>query len=117
MYRRHRLSESRQLHKVRSQGRSWANAVLVLCTLPNGLDYCRVGFLAGRRVGGATVRNKVKRRMREAMRGRVLAVAPGWDLVWIARAQSAASSYQGIVRSMDSLLVRSGCLLNRIGPA
>lgn len=58
----------------------------------DGTDLVRLGFTATKRIGGAVVRNRAKRRLREVARlilpelGR-----PGWDYVLIGRPQATAS--------------------------
>lgn len=56
---------------------------------PNGLDHARVGFAVPRSVGGAVVRNRVRRRLRAAV-GPLLPGLAGLDLV-VAVAPAAAA--------------------------
>jgi ribonuclease P protein component len=67
-----------------------------------------VGIVAGRRVGNAVVRNRARRRIREALRLRYPAIAPGHDLVLVARPASATASWPEIERGVDVLLTRAG---------
>lgn len=67
-----------QRQGVRIQGRH-----LVLFTLPNGLDWSRLGIIATRRIGGAVRRNRAKRLMRELFRHR--RGLPGFDFVALLR--------------------------------
>ena len=104
----HRLTRPKDFGAVRREGRSWADGVLVLLAQRNSLDVSRVGFAVGRRVGKAVVRNKTKRRLREAVRA--VPVQNGWDLVIIARRGAASADFHGLNRSVMGLFRRAGIL-------
>ena len=108
MKRHLRLRERERFRQVRKEGRSWAHPILVLCALPNDLPYSRFGFTASRRVGKATVRNRARRRMREAIRVRVDRIPSGWDTVFIARAPIVEAAFAEIEAASESLLRRAG---------
>ncbi len=57
----------------------------MLVAQANGRAQVRVGVVAGKTVGGAVQRNRAKRLLRAAMQSLVSSVAPGWDLILIAR--------------------------------
>ena len=70
----------------------------------------RVGFVAGKRVGNAVVRNRAKRRAREAVRLRYERIPSGRDLVLILRSASARSSFDALDLAIERLLIKAGCL-------
>lgn len=110
MERKYRLTKNEQFQRVRRHGRSWANPILVLCVLPNGLAHSRFGFAISQRIGKATVRNRVKRLIREATRLRQPAIAPGWDLVFIARSRIHQADFGQVEAAVAQLLQRAGLL-------
>lgn len=107
MNRRHRLVYNEEFQRVRRQGGSWSHPLLILLALPNGLAHTRFGFLVSKRIGKAVVRNRVRRLLREAARLRLDHIAPGWDIVLIARTPIVGADWKHIGEALDSLLQRA----------
>lgn len=76
----------------------------MVCKVRNGLPLSRFGFSVSRRVGNATVRNRVKRRLREVVRLQRDVLADGWDVVFIARRGIVSFDYGSVERSVGRLL-------------
>jgi ribonuclease P protein component len=87
MERQSRLRRSADIEQVKQRGRSWSHPLLILIAHPNELDFTRVGVAASRRLGKAVVRNRAKRLLREAACHLYPRLAPGWDLLLVARAK------------------------------
>ncbi|MFN2472079.1 MAG: ribonuclease P protein component [Gaiellaceae bacterium] len=88
MQRRHRLSRSRDFDAVYRRGQSVSTRFLVLYWFDRGEEAgesARVGIAVPRKVGGAVVRNRVKRLLREAWPVLLADVPPGRDFVVVAR--------------------------------
>lgn len=81
--------------------------MLVLCRLPNGLGVTRFGFSVSGRLGGAVVRNRVKRMVSEAVRLQYDRIEPGWDVVFIARRAIVGARSDAVARAVDTLLSRA----------
>jgi ribonuclease P protein component len=100
------LTKSEQYAVVYEKGSSWTDGLMVMKALPNGLAWSRYGFSVGRRLGGAVVRNRVKRRLREILRS--VPLKPGWDIIFIARPAAAGADFTGLGKSVLNLLSRAG---------
>ena len=107
MERKYRLRLNADFQRVRREGKVWTNDWMVLCALPNNLELSRFGFAVSKRIGKAVVRNRVRRRMREAVRLRRASIAAGWDLVFIARSAIAQATYAQITRAVENLVRRA----------
>lgn len=103
-----RLRHRKDFDAIFRGGRTWSNDLLVLRTLPNNLDHNRYGFVTSKRLGGAVVRNRVRRRLRETVRA--LDTHHGFDCVISAKTKAADADFQHLRSATASLLERSGVL-------
>jgi ribonuclease P protein component len=94
--RKHRLSRSRDFDAVYRQGKSVSTRFLVLYWFPrdDDEDEPRLGLAIPRASGGAVVRNRLKRQLRETWRALLDDVQPGRDYVLIARPGLAEATEQ-----------------------
>jgi ribonuclease P protein component len=67
-------------------------------------DEPRAGFVVGKAVGGAVVRNQVRRRLRHLVRDRVDELPPGSRLVVRAQPAAAGKSSAALAKDLDSAL-------------
>ncbi|HMN29325.1 MAG TPA: ribonuclease P protein component [Caldilineaceae bacterium] len=107
---RYRVRDNERFQIVRKQGEAYHSELLVLCALANGLAYSRFGFSVSSRIGGAVVRNRIKRRLREAIRLRMDQIKPGWDVVLIARHPIRRANYHQMDAACARLLRRAHLL-------
>lgn len=103
------LTKREQYTLVAREGSSWADGLLVMRALSNGLGFSRYGISVSKRVGTAVVRNRVKRLLREILR--VVALKPGTDIVFIARTLAATANYAALKKSVEGLLSRANLLV------
>ena len=87
-----------------------ANAMLVLYARPNRTGGNRVGITAGKKLGHAVVRNRVRRRLREIYRLNEDRFAPGWDIVVVARSRCIDADFQKLTHAYLSLAKKAGVL-------
>ena len=114
MRREQRLRHRKDFAAAYGQGGAQGNQFLVVRVRPNGTGVTRFGFVAGKVVGGAVVRNRVKRRLREAARG--IPTAPGLDIVIGARKTAAAVDYRKLRQALAALIKRADAAPPGAGP-
>jgi ribonuclease P protein component len=84
-HRRMRLSLKADFDRVFEEGCSAADGNLVVHVLPTDLGYSRLGMAVGRKHGGAVVRNRIKRLVREAFRVMQSKLSGFFDIVVVPR--------------------------------
>ena len=109
-----RLKRRAEFRRVAREGKKFAMEGLVLQVAPTvaevrtrpGCD-ARLGLTVTRKIGGAVVRNRARRRLRAAA-GEVLpACAPaGYDYVLIARRTTPTRPYRALIRDLEKALAR-----------
>jgi ribonuclease P protein component len=105
--REQRLRTSAEFRHVRDVApRGWPHRLLVAYVAPNDLGRTRVGITVSGRVGKAVVRNRVRRRLREALQARVDSLGPGIDVLVVARLASAQASWLELCQAVDQVLAR-----------
>ncbi|MDU4961315.1 MAG: ribonuclease P protein component [Sporomusaceae bacterium] len=80
-----KLRKNKQFQAVYKGGKSVSNRLLVLYMLPNYSTGGKIGFAAGKRLGNAVVRNRVKRMLREAFRLNRDQLPEGYDFILVGR--------------------------------
>ena len=106
-----RLRSRQEFTAVQQQGRRVATRTMTLLAIPNTLGQDRLGIVASRRLGGAVMRNRAKRRIREVFRQRETQARasehrPAIDLVVIARREVATAPYAEIEKEFVAAIGR-----------
>jgi len=100
--RKFRLRTRTDFDRVYQNDAYAADRVLVIRGCRNGLTYSRLGLSVSRKVGGAVVRNRWKRLVREAFRRSRIELPTGVDLVVRPR-RGAQPDYAAITESLPKL--------------
>ena len=78
---RQRLPDNRQFRAVLARRKCARDKLLTVCVAENDCGYSRLGVSVGKSCGGAVLRNRVKRLVREAFRQSRHVIPDGFDYV------------------------------------
>jgi len=105
-----RLKRRAEFLAVAASGRKAAASGLVLQALDRGDDAPpRLGFTVTRKVGNAVIRNRTRRRLKEAARLLLREGGPaGFDLVVIGRDRTRARPFSALIEDLRYAMRRAG---------
>jgi ribonuclease P protein component len=104
------LTRPQDFAALQSDGTVRSHPLLLVRFLRTDLDQTRFGLSTGRKLGGAVVRNRVRRRLREALRVMAPSFQPGWDVLIIARPGIVGADHASLVEALRRVLARGGVL-------
>lgn len=102
-----RKKEFRYTYRV---GKSTGHRLLALVYARSRQPEAHIGFSVSKKIGNSVVRNRVKRRMREAMTPLIPEIRGNVNLIFIARAPIIDAPFAEIRSAMQSTLSRAGLL-------
>lgn len=109
------LSRPQDFAAIQGAGATRSNAFFTARFLRTDLETTRFGLSTGRRLGGAVVRNRVRRRLREALRAMAPSFQPGWDVLIIVRPAIVGADHGALVGALHRTLVRGGVVEGATG--
>ena len=102
-----RILRSKDFRKVYDHGAKFSGPLFsAFCLRNNGEEGVRVGFTCPRALGGAVVRNRIKRRVREVVRQRLEQPGAGWEIVINPRLRALTAPFSQIEREVEKLFQR-----------
>ncbi|MDA8442520.1 MAG: ribonuclease P protein component [Peptococcaceae bacterium] len=104
----YRIKKNREFRYIFQHSRGIPSRYLVVYYRRHERPEPRFGFVVSKKVGGAVIRNRVRRVLREMVRKNVIRIRPGVDIIFIAR--PAIKGIKGT--EVEQVLLK---LLNKIG--
>ncbi len=98
------IKKNKEFRKIYSKGKSTADRYVVIYSLENKLNICRVGFTVSKKIGNAVKRNRIRRIFREVCRLNLKKIPGGYDYILLARRDITGLNYWQIEKSILKLL-------------
>jgi ribonuclease P protein component len=108
-----RLTRRIEFEAVYRNGIRRSSAHFVVFCRANAGDRSRYGFSISRQTGGAVVRNRIRRRLREIVRRNSSELPTGWDIVIHPRRTVAQSDFARLTTELLTL-VRSAASSSKV---
>jgi ribonuclease P protein component len=97
------LKKSRDFRRLYAKGKNAVSPYVAMYTRKNGTNANRLGITVSSKIGGAVVRNKVRRRLKEIYRTNEGFFVRGRDIVIVSRTRCVTARYADIERDILKL--------------
>jgi len=108
-----KLSKDSEFKRVFSEGRRIEGKNLIIFILKNDYGFNRLGIIVKKETGKAVVRNKIKRRLKEAGRMLNKKLLPGYDIIILAKNNIRESKYFEICYDLERLFIKGNCFYKK----
>jgi len=111
-----RLRDNREFRQVYAQGKSHVSGYAVIYVMPRAdtdtaNNSVRFGFVVSKKQGKAVVRNRIKRRLREAIRLQLPSIIEKpCDVIFVGRSRLKTATWREVETAVAELLKRGGLL-------
>ena len=102
------LKKNSEFQKVYKRGKSLANKHIVMFVIKNDKGINRLGISASKKIGKAVVRNKQRRRLKEAFRALWPEILTSYDIVVLPRTGILDAGFLEVKSSAKHLLRKHG---------
>ena len=106
------LKQNHEFRRLYNKGMSASGPYMAIYCRKNRRRKSRLGLTTGVKLGHAVQRNRVRRRLREIYRTNEYRLAPGWDMVIVARVKSVYAQYAQMEHSFLALARKLGLLIS-----
>ncbi|MEG0764792.1 MAG: ribonuclease P protein component [Pseudoflavonifractor sp.] len=105
------LKLNHEFRRLYAKGKNAVAPCMAVYCRPNRLGYTRLGFTVSVKLGHAVLRNRIRRRLREAYRNNEARFRPGYDIVVVGRVRAGRARYSDLERQLLQTADKLGMLL------
>ena len=102
------VKENYEFRRIYRRGKTAVSPTLVLYCQKNRHGQTRLGVTVSTKLGGAVVRNRIRRRLREIWRLNQEQLQPGWDVILVARGRAVRADYRRLNADYLRLIKETG---------
>lgn len=107
---KHRLTKNKHFQYIYRKGESKQTKTLSLVFVKTKFKDFKVGFSVSKKIGKAVVRNKVKRRMREAFNLLCENISNKYNYIFVAKSGIENLDFYGIKTEMENILKKANVI-------
>ena len=104
------LKQNHEFRRLYNKGKSAVSPYFAVYCRKTNRPVSRLGITTGVKLGHAVKRNFVRRRIRELYRTNEERLAPGYDIVVVARVRAITGRYADLEKSFRQLMKKLGIL-------
>lgn len=102
-----RLTKNKHFNYIYKHGQSVKNQHVVLVYAKTKVKPFKIGFSVSNKIGKATKRNKVKRRMREIVKSLIRQIDRRYNYIFVARESIVLLTYQELENQIKQLISKA----------
>ena len=102
------IKQNHEFRRLYAKGKSAVGPAMVVYWRKNRLDHSRLGLTVSTKIGGAVVRNRARRRLREVYRLSQPGMKQGYDIVIVARSRTLTAPFPALMDSFRRLCQKLG---------
>ncbi len=110
------LKMNYEFQRVYGRGKYASSRTLVVYVMPNRSGQLRLGITTSKKVGKSVVRNRMRRLIRENLRGMISSLPNGRDIVIVARKAEETAGLVSVGKELRYLFGRLGLLEKSADP-
>jgi len=103
-----RLKAKKDFERILKEGKGYKEDFLFLKIIKNNLNQSRFGFIISQKVSRkATLRNKIKRRLREIIKNKLTKIKKGIDILIIVRPGLENKDFWEVEENVNKLFIKA----------
>ncbi len=106
------LTRKKDFKRLKERGERVVHPLAVLLFCENDLSITRAAVVASKAVGGAVVRNLIKRRLKACISKHWENIDAGWDLIFYSRSAIQFADFNELCIAVKHLLKRADVWMN-----